>query len=159
MYLEDTAAIRYPVPCQMEKDSARIFFAENFLRAEIPLFKGTLYHFYENYRDYYYLPAEDMAVHKSVGIYVDREHREKAKASNCYTKKSGFFLPLPKKFVPDGVPLFRETRKNPLSYLYIADAPDTPGTSEPSQNSSTMPGETALSKELRTAYLQHLISQ
>ncbi len=50
-------------------------------------------YFYPNYKDYYYLPDEDAAIHKSVAAYVDREHRIQAKASTCYTKKSGLFLP------------------------------------------------------------------
>lgn len=55
--------------------------------------KGQLKHFFSNYRDYYYLPMEDTAIHKSVGSYVDRNHRTPAKASTCYIKKSGVFLP------------------------------------------------------------------
>ena len=33
-----------------------------------------------------------MAIHKSVASYVDASHREKAKAANCYGKKTGMFL-------------------------------------------------------------------
>ena len=56
---------------------------------------GTLYHFFPDFRNYYYLPEEDMAIHKSVASFVDPAHREKAKAQNCYVKKEGVFLPLP----------------------------------------------------------------
>lgn len=59
----------------------------------VPFFEGTLKHFFPNYKDYYYLPLEDEAIHKSVGAYVDKEYREKAKAANCYKKISGRFLP------------------------------------------------------------------
>lgn len=59
----------------------------------VPILEGTLKHFFPNYKDYYYLPLEDEAIHKSVGAYVDKEHREKAKAANCYKKISGKFLP------------------------------------------------------------------
>lgn len=54
---------------------------------------GTLKYFYSDYRNYYYLPTEDTAIHKSVAAYVDREHRQPAKASTCYTRKTGCFLP------------------------------------------------------------------
>lgn len=53
---------------------------------------GTMKYFFKNYKDYYYLPLEDMAVHKSVASYVEKEYRQPAKASNCYVKKNGFFL-------------------------------------------------------------------
>lgn len=59
----------------------------------VPIFWGRLRYFYENYRDYYYLPAEDMAVHKSVASFVDRSYRKAAKASNCYINRDGAFLP------------------------------------------------------------------
>ncbi len=59
----------------------------------IRLTEEELKYFYPNYKDYYYLPNEDTAIHKSVSAYVDKEHREPAKASTCYTKKAGQFLP------------------------------------------------------------------
>ena len=53
-----------------------------------------LFHFFPDYRNYYYLPDEDMAIHKSVASFVDPSHRERATAQNCYVKKDGVFIPL-----------------------------------------------------------------
>ena len=65
-----------------------ILFSGYLLRAEgnqltlrLPLYRGTLKYFYPNYRDYFYLPDEDCAIHKSVGEYVDKAHRTKATAA------------------------------------------------------------------------------
>ena len=58
----------------------------------VPLFEEELKYFYSNYKDYYYLPHEDMAIHKTLGEFVDKNFREKAKAENCYTKKTGQYL-------------------------------------------------------------------
>lgn len=63
------------------------------LRLRARIYQGELKYFYPNYRDYYYLPQEDMAVHKSVAFYVDKDFRTQAKAATCYSKKSGRFLP------------------------------------------------------------------
>lgn len=60
---------------------------------EIKLYKKELKFFYNNYKDYYYLPIEDTAIHKSVAFYVDKDFRTKARAANCYSKKTGCFLP------------------------------------------------------------------
>ena len=52
---------------------------------------------YDNYKDYYYLPDEDRAIHRSVGRYVDRKHRKAARASTAICVKTGFsslFLPV-----------------------------------------------------------------
>lgn len=59
----------------------------------VPLFTGELKYFYANYKDYYYLPAEDVAIHKSVAEYVDKNRREQAKASNCYTRRESTYIP------------------------------------------------------------------
>ncbi len=50
-------------------------------------------YFYSNYKDYYYLPAEDVALHKSVAAFVDKDHRVQAAAANCYTRKYAVYLP------------------------------------------------------------------
>lgn len=60
----------------------------------LPIFRGELKHFYPNPADYYYLPLEDCAMHKSVASFVEKEFRKKATAATCYTKKVGTFLPL-----------------------------------------------------------------
>ncbi len=59
---------------------------------KVPLYETELKYYYSNYKDYYYLPAEDMAIHKSLATFVDKDHREKAKPENCYTKKEGQYL-------------------------------------------------------------------
>lgn len=59
----------------------------------LPLYHGTLKYFFPDHKDYYYLPQEDTAIHKSVAQFVDSSCRQKATAVNCYTKKEGVFLP------------------------------------------------------------------
>ena len=58
----------------------------------VPLFEKELKYFYSNYKDYYYLPHEDTAIHKSIASFVDKAYREQAKPENCYTKKEGQYL-------------------------------------------------------------------
>ena len=70
-------------------------------------------------RDSYYLPLEDQAVHKSVGAFVDPEHRQKAKAANCYQRRTGTFLPQQKEFF---TPAFRENFKSRPYYFEWSDA-------------------------------------
>ncbi len=79
----------------------------------LPLFTGTLKHFYSNYRDYYYLPLEGRAIHKSVGEFVDKAYREKATAANCYVAQEATFLPLP---CPCAEPAFRDEVKSKCLY-------------------------------------------
>lgn len=51
--------------------------------------------FFPDYKNYYYLPEEDMAVHKSIASFVDKKRRCKAKPDTCYRKKRGYFFPQP----------------------------------------------------------------
>ena len=46
-----------------------------------------------NTSDYYYLPEEDMVIHKDLAKYVDKSSRVKANKKNCFLKKEGRFIP------------------------------------------------------------------
>lgn len=59
----------------------------------IPLYEEEMKYFYSNYKNYYYLPDEDTAMHKSVASYVDKDHRVQATAATCYTRKLSTYLP------------------------------------------------------------------
>ena len=59
----------------------------------VPIYEEEMKYFYANYKDYYYLPLEDTALHKSIASFVDKEYRTNATASNCYTRKTSLFLP------------------------------------------------------------------
>ena len=65
----------------------------NKVKIKIDIYSDELKYFYPNYKDYYYLPKEDTSIHKSVAFYVDKDFRTQAKAANCYSKKTGQFLP------------------------------------------------------------------
>ena len=85
----------------------------------LPVYDGVLKHFYPDYKNYSYLPAEDTAIHKSVAVYVDKSQRMPATAATCYTKKEGQFLPCFS--VPDELPLFRENHKDRQCFLLAED--------------------------------------
>lgn len=85
----------------------------------IELFTGELKYFYPNYKDYYYLPAEDTALHKSVAAYVDRNYRTQATAATCYCKKSGRFLP---QYQDLFSPAFKQNYNDKTSWFELTEA-------------------------------------
>ncbi len=91
---EDGTAI--PLPVSGECGPYSVSADKDTLTLNITPFKGELKYFYPDYKNYYYLIYEDMAVHKSVGEYVEKSARVRATKETCYTKKSGTFLPEPK---------------------------------------------------------------
>lgn len=60
---------------------------------KVPIYEEELKYFYANYKDYYYLPDEDVALHKSVATFVDKDYRIQANAATCYTRKFSCYLP------------------------------------------------------------------
>ena len=110
----------YPVPRRVSYQFRDYYFISNgdTSTLRIPIYCGELHFFYANYKDYYYLPQEDMAVHKSVAAYVDKGYRENARACNCYTRKEGEFLP---QYDTIMSPEFRKDYKDPVSYFEITD--------------------------------------
>ena len=104
--------------------SARIVCEDTDLTLTLPIICDILYHFFPDYKNYFYLPDEDMAIHKSVGTYVDKAHREPATAKNCYTKKAGHFLPLPPKSSIDEAPVFSH-KDTPSFFIDIETAPES----------------------------------
>lgn len=92
-------------------------FGNSIVEFTIPIVQGEKKYFYDNYKDYYYLPGEDQAIHKSVAAFVEKEYREKAKKETCYIKKTASFLPLP---LPEQSRLKKEVLKEccDLSLFY-----------------------------------------
>ena len=84
----------------------------------VPIYEGELKYFYSNYKDYYYLPAEDTALHKSVAGFVDKNHREAATAATCYTRKVSTYLPQWDALV---TPFFKAAYKEKCMYFELTE--------------------------------------
>ncbi|MCI8484298.1 MAG: ribonuclease H-like domain-containing protein [Lachnospiraceae bacterium] len=91
--LEIKPDLPLPKPFSFQKNDIYLTGRGQQAKLRAKLYQGELKYFYPNYKDYYYLPAEDMAVHKSVASYVDKKYRRQASAADCYSKKSSCFLP------------------------------------------------------------------
>ncbi len=70
-----------------------IILENNNLKLCVKGIHDELKHFYEDYKNYYYLPDEDYAIHKRIAAYVDKSHRVKASRDNCYVKRESTFMP------------------------------------------------------------------
>lgn len=81
-----------PADFSYHLETFSLTFSNHTGKLKLPLLSGTLKYFYKDYKNYYYLPLEDEAIHKSIASYVDSSCRKKAKASNCYKRITGFFL-------------------------------------------------------------------
>lgn len=100
------------------KDEYYVLRAEHStLKLRLPVITGILKYFYPNYKDYYYLPYEDTAMHKSIAAYVDSECRIKATKETCYTKKHGTFIMIPS--YSDDMTVFKKDYNDKNVYLIL----------------------------------------
>lgn len=90
-----TLALDQPLPKLVQANAGSCFFRGEGSEAiiKIPIYEEELKYFYSNYQNYYYLPTEDVALHKSVAGFVDKDNRIPASAANCYTRKFSTYLP------------------------------------------------------------------
>lgn len=80
----------------------------------IHTYKGTLKFYYPDYKQYYYLPEEDEAIHQSLAAFVDKSRRIKATKETCYTKKNGIFLPEQSAWF---TPVYKENTVSDISFF------------------------------------------
>lgn len=99
----------FPASYQWKGSTSFLSVTDNTLTLILSAYAMELKYFYSNYKDYFYLPAEDIALHKSVASYVDKEFRQKATKDTCYIKQTGSFLPA---YSPELHPLFQENRQS-----------------------------------------------
>ncbi len=92
-----TFALPLPVPTALttRQEAFTLSLRGSTAHIKIRAARGQLLYFFDNYKDYYYLPEEDQAIHKDVAVYVDKAHRRKATAKTCYIRQAGLFWPQP----------------------------------------------------------------
>jgi len=106
----------FPARISFGNDCLHVDACKNSADVNIKTYEGELKYFYDNYRDYYYLPEEDRAVHKSLAIFVDKEYRKKATPYNCYIKKQGVFVPM---YHPILSPAFKNEYDDNTSFVEV----------------------------------------
>jgi hypothetical protein len=116
--------IRFSMQCRLPKDfsagygSYYLKTSGGHFTLRIRIYEEELKYFYPNYKDYYYLPYEDEAIHKSVAFCVDKDYRIQAKAATCYSRKNGCFLPQQDEWV---LPYFKSEYKDKHTYFELTD--------------------------------------
>ena len=100
--------LKYPVPKQISNrlSSCYLTLQEGTAKLMIYAFEGELKYFISDYKNYYYIPLQDCAIHKHVASYLDPRERIPAKATTCYQRHRGLFLPQEKALFK---PVFQES--------------------------------------------------
>ena len=115
---ECSLPVGVPVDRHICIDNIHILIKNRTLTLVIPVISDTLKYFFKDYKNYFYLTSEDEAIHKSIAQYVDSNNRVKCSASNCYTKKTGIFLPL---YDNCNLNIFKKDYSDPEKYCNADD--------------------------------------
>ena len=107
-------ALPAPLTLGSGKMSAVLSAKEREAVLSVRVLKGELRYFFPDWKEYYYLPLEDQAIHKSVAMSVSSSYREKARPSTCYVRREGRFLPQTEKMWE---PAFKKTYEDSLFYF------------------------------------------
>jgi len=100
------------------------------LELSLPTYQTSLYYYYDDFQNYYYLINEDYAIHKIIAEFVSQKHKKKATKETAYIKKEGHFIkcPLSKSKLLDlfqsqdiQIPVFQETATASTSFILYDD--------------------------------------
>lgn len=108
----------FPVPICSERDAYTLALSENEAVLTVHGFSGELKYFFPDPENYDYLPEEDIAIHRSVGDYVGKEHRKRATKATCYTRRTGCFLPQETEIF---TPAFRRDYKDKARFFEVPE--------------------------------------
>ena len=108
----------FPTNRVFNNGSASLSVNGNSGELHLPVINDTLCHFFSDYKNYFYIPSMDTAIHKSVAQFMDNDDKKKATADTCYVKKTGHFI---LQRDPVFSPLFKKCRKDKCTYFCIND--------------------------------------
>lgn len=109
LILELTLQYQIPRPLSCKIEFGYLTAENSTCRLLIHAFEGELKYFIPDYRNYFYFPDSDNAIHKNLAVYTDPSRRVPAKADTCYQRRYGLFLP---QKTPLFTPVFQTSRKD-----------------------------------------------
>ena len=80
-----------PAPIYASADHCFVKIEDGSGVLKVPLYTEVMKYFYANYKDYYYLPEEDMAVHKYLSSYVERSPPRPGEAGDMLHQEERIF--------------------------------------------------------------------
>lgn len=118
LIIEFTYSAPVPAPVSAGFSDCYLMLGGSRGKIRVSVFTGVLRYFYPDHRDYYYLPLEDRAMHKSTSQYADRRSRQQARPENCFVRVRSQFLPQWKKIV---TPIFKYAYNDKTMYFELTE--------------------------------------
>ncbi|MGN0395942.1 MAG: ribonuclease H-like domain-containing protein [Coprococcus sp.] len=109
---------RLPFRINYGYDNIYINGIDDVIYVKLPIIHDTMKFFFSDYKNYYYLPVEDIAIHKSMAAYVDTDHKLKSTKETAFAKKEGDFVFCPKDI---GLNFFSYSANDKKKYISVDD--------------------------------------
>lgn len=74
------------------KDNAFIQIKNDKIFGHIRIYTGTMKYFFKDYKNYVYIPDEDLLLPKALSSSIDKSRIQKATKEQCYASKEGYFI-------------------------------------------------------------------
>ena len=111
--------VDFNLSCRWSKSKLNFSKDSPILSFTLPVLKDCKKYFFENYRDYVYIPETQEIMHKSVASFLPANKRERVNKADCYLMKTGEFIPL---FKPSkNIKIFRDNLKSKEQYASLED--------------------------------------
>ena len=94
------------------------------------ILEDTLYYIFNNYKQYYYFPDIDCAIHKSVAKYNKNQTKLQATKANCYSKINTQYIELPTSIQGTSIKLCTKNPKQPQNCITIDELKKNISTNE-----------------------------
>ena len=123
LILSYTTSLAFPVSFMSKTDSMYLKASSRTgkITIRLPIYETEMKLFYEDYRNYCYLPGEDMAILKSIAMTLPKDRYQKATKENCYRKVTGSFVKQPSNIF---TPVFRSAYKDRKKYFSFPECFD-----------------------------------
>ena len=89
------------------------------LSIRLPIYSGTMKIFFDNYRDYCYIPDEDTALLRSIALTLPKDKYVKATKEKCYQNITGTFIKQPSNTF---TPVLRSSYKDKKKYFKFPES-------------------------------------
>lgn len=119
--IELEADITLPSSINKIREYGIYIIKENRIYVTLNLFKGSLYTFLPDYKNYYYLESEGIIIPRSLGESMDKSLRRPATRRDCKVALDNSFVALPKGIDIGCTRVFKENYDSKESFICVND--------------------------------------
>ena len=88
------------------------------VKIRVPIYNISLKYFIPNYKEYFYIPSENICIPKALAGGMDKKQIKNATKETCYVSVMGEFIP---SFSNPSFKLYKESASSAKNYIMLSD--------------------------------------